>query len=144
MSDLSDSENDNLSGSLDVTGSSGSTSSTSSSSTGEVTAPRDRTPDHLSGISDVPSPSDPVMPTSRGREGTAGLEEILQVGPSTHPDRQFIKELNRVAQVQLAPIVDLTTKEGDASEKAPRASRAPPRQGSPSWPASGLVAGLCA
>ena len=116
MSDPSDSENDNLSGSVDVTGSSGSTSSTSSSSI-EVAASKDRTPDHLSGISDIPSPSDPVTPTSRGKEGAAQLEEILQVGPSSRSDRQFIKELNGAAQVQLAPVVDLTVEGGDASER---------------------------
>ncbi|GMN47899.1 hypothetical protein TIFTF001_017071 [Ficus carica] len=118
MSDLSDFENDILSGSADVPGSSSPTSSTSLSSTGEATAPRNRTPDHLSGISDVPSPSDPVTPISRGQEGATRLEEILQVGPGTRPDRRFIEELNGVAQAQLAPVVDLTADGGDALEKA--------------------------
>ncbi|GMN52755.1 hypothetical protein TIFTF001_021890 [Ficus carica] len=70
MSDLSDSENDALSGSADITGSWSLTSSTSSS-IGEVAAPRDRTPDHLSGISDIPFSSDPVTLISRGQEGAA-------------------------------------------------------------------------
>ncbi|GMN63876.1 hypothetical protein TIFTF001_032960 [Ficus carica] len=118
MSDLSDSENDILSGSANVTGSSSPTSSTSSSSTEEVTAPRDRTPDHLSGISDVPSPGNPVTPISRGQEGVAHLEKILQVGPGTRPDRRFIEELNGVAQTQPAPVVDLTADVRDVPEKA--------------------------
>ncbi|GMN51147.1 hypothetical protein TIFTF001_020295 [Ficus carica] len=115
MSYLSDSEN--LSESVDVTGSSASTSSTSSSSAGESTGPRGRTLDHLSGIWDIPSLSDPVSPTSREQGGAARLEEILQVGPSTIPDRQFIEELGGAAQAQPAPVVDLTAEGGDASER---------------------------
>ncbi|GMN69825.1 hypothetical protein TIFTF001_038868 [Ficus carica] len=63
-------------------GSSASTSSTSSSSAGESTGPRGRTPDHLSGISDIFSPSDPVSPTGREQGGAARLEEILRAGLS--------------------------------------------------------------
>ncbi|GMN32089.1 hypothetical protein TIFTF001_048161 [Ficus carica] len=117
MSDLSDSENDALLGNVDITRSSSPNLSTSSSSTG-ATTPRDRTPYHLSGISDVPSPSDPVTPISRGQEGAAQLEEILQVGPSSRPDRRFIEELNGVAQAQPAPVVDLTADVGNVPERA--------------------------
>ncbi|GMN61911.1 hypothetical protein TIFTF001_030999 [Ficus carica] len=84
MSYLSDSEN--LSESVDVTGSSTSTSSTSSSSAGESMGQRGRTPDHLSGFSDIPSPSDLVSPTSREQGGAARLEEILQAGPTEGGD----------------------------------------------------------
>ncbi|GMN50976.1 hypothetical protein TIFTF001_020118 [Ficus carica] len=117
MSDLSDSENDALSESANITGSWSSTSSTSSS-TGEATASRDRTLDHLSGILDISSSSDPVMPISRGQEGAARLEEILQVALGTLPDRWFIADLGRVAQVQPAPVVDLTVDVGDVHESA--------------------------
>ncbi|GMN65576.1 hypothetical protein TIFTF001_034652 [Ficus carica] len=54
MSDLSDSENVGLSESVDAV----STSSISSSSSGEATGPLERTPDNLSGLSDIPSGSE--------------------------------------------------------------------------------------
>ncbi|GMN68286.1 hypothetical protein TIFTF001_037348 [Ficus carica] len=117
MSDISDSENISLSESVDVAGSTASTPSTRSSSVGEATGPRDRTPDHLSGISDIPSRNDPVMPTSRGQTGAARLEDILRAGPSTVPDRQFVEELGWTAQARPAPVVDLTAEGGDASER---------------------------
>ncbi|GMN60138.1 hypothetical protein TIFTF001_029205 [Ficus carica] len=73
MSDVTDSENEALSGSVDVTGDSdpGSSLSTSSSS----------------------SSGTPVTPTSRRSEGAARLEEILRVGAGTRPDSLFIREL---------------------------------------------------
>ncbi|GMN37953.1 hypothetical protein TIFTF001_042724, partial [Ficus carica] len=64
MSDISDSENAGLSESVDAV----STSSISSSSSGEATGPGERTPDHLSGLSDVPSGSEHATATSRGQE----------------------------------------------------------------------------
>ncbi|GMN46314.1 hypothetical protein TIFTF001_015505 [Ficus carica] len=78
MSDVTDSENEALSRSVDVTGDSdlGSSSSTSSSSSGT-----------------------PVTPTSRRRDGAARLEEILQVGVGTRPDGQFIRELRDVPEL---------------------------------------------
>ncbi|GMN38458.1 hypothetical protein TIFTF001_007694 [Ficus carica] len=77
MSDVTDSENEALSRSVDVTGDSdlGSSSSTSSSSSGTT-----------------------VTPTSRRRDGAARLEEILQVGAGTRPDGQFIRELRAVPE----------------------------------------------
>ncbi|GMN38399.1 hypothetical protein TIFTF001_007630 [Ficus carica] len=117
MSDISNSENISLSESVDAAGSTVSTSSMSSSSAGEATGPRDRTPDHLSGISNIPSGSDPATPTSRGQTDAARLEEILRVGPSTVPDRQFVEELGRAAQARAAPIVDLTAEGGGAPER---------------------------
>ncbi|GMN32228.1 hypothetical protein TIFTF001_041698 [Ficus carica] len=77
MSDVTNSENEALSGSVDVTGGSdlGSSPSTSSSSS--------------SGTS--------VTQTSRRREGAARLEEILQVGAGTRPDSLFICELRGAA-----------------------------------------------
>ena len=92
MSDMSDSENAQMSGYADVTGSSSLILSSSSDTTetiGEATAQRDRTPDNLSGISDIPSSGRPATPTSYAREGVARLEEILQVGPD-HPTRLWI------------------------------------------------------
>ncbi|GMN60595.1 hypothetical protein TIFTF001_029681 [Ficus carica] len=79
MSDVTDSENEALSRSVDVTGDSdlGSSSSTSSSSSS--------------------SSGTPVTPTSRCRDGAARLEEILQVGAGTRLDRQFIRELRGAA-----------------------------------------------
>ncbi|GMN33109.1 hypothetical protein TIFTF001_003971 [Ficus carica] len=73
MSDVTDFENETLSGSVDVTGDSdlGSSPSTSSSS----------------------SSGTPVTPSSRHREGAARLEEILRVGAGTRPDSLFIREL---------------------------------------------------
>ncbi|GMN59819.1 hypothetical protein TIFTF001_028901 [Ficus carica] len=117
MSDFSNSKNEALSESANITGSSSLISSTSSSST-RATAPRDRTPDHLSGLSDVPFQSDPITPIIRGQEGTAQLEEILRVGPGTRPDRWFIEDLNGVAQAQPAPVVDLTADVGEVPERA--------------------------
>ncbi|GMN61201.1 hypothetical protein TIFTF001_030284 [Ficus carica] len=117
MSDMSDSENVNLSKSADVTGSTASTSSTRSSSAGEATGPSGQMPDNLSGISDIPSPSDPVTPISREQTGAARLEEILRVGPSTAPERGFTEELGGAAQAPLAPVVDLTAEGGDAAER---------------------------
>ncbi|GMN67186.1 hypothetical protein TIFTF001_036426 [Ficus carica] len=77
MSDVTDSENEALSRSVDVTGDSdlGSSSSTSSSSSGT-----------------------PVTPTSCRRDEAARLEEILQVGAGTRPDGQFIRELRAVPE----------------------------------------------
>ncbi|GMN74106.1 hypothetical protein TIFTF001_055766 [Ficus carica] len=77
MSDVTDSENEALSRSVDMTGDLdlGSSSSTSSSSSGT-----------------------PVTPTSRRRDGAARLEEILQVGAGTRPDGQFIRELRAVPE----------------------------------------------
>ncbi|GMN20728.1 hypothetical protein TIFTF001_043156 [Ficus carica] len=77
MSDVTDSENEALSRSVDVTGDSdlGSSPSTSSSS----------------------SSGTPVTPTSRRRDGAARLEEILQVGAGTRLDSLFIRELRGVA-----------------------------------------------
>ncbi|GMN58991.1 hypothetical protein TIFTF001_028076 [Ficus carica] len=152
MSDISDSENISLSESVDAAGSTASTSSMSSSSVGEATGPRDRTPNHLSGISDIPSGSDPVTPTSRGQTGAARLEEILRVGPSTVPDRQFVEELGRAAQARLAPIVDLTAEGGGASERTASQASTSGRSddvtsdstdpsGEEIRPANGLVAG---
>ncbi|GMN68643.1 hypothetical protein TIFTF001_037700 [Ficus carica] len=82
MSDISDSENISLSESVDAAGSAASTLSMGSSSAEEATGPRDRTPDHVSGISDIPSGSDPGTPTSRGQTGAARLEEILRASTS--------------------------------------------------------------
>ncbi|GMN20210.1 hypothetical protein TIFTF001_043032 [Ficus carica] len=78
MSDVTDSENESLSGSVDVTGDSdtGASSSTSSSSLSSSTL---------------------VTPTSRRSEGAARLVEILQVGPGTRPDSRFIRELGGAA-----------------------------------------------
>ena len=64
-------------------------------------------------MSDIPSPTDPVTPTSRGKDGAARLEEILQVGPGTRLDRRFIEEL---AAIEPASVVDLTDGR-DASER---------------------------
>ncbi|GMN54066.1 hypothetical protein TIFTF001_023197 [Ficus carica] len=77
MSDVTDSKNEALLRSVDVTGDSdlGSSSSTSSSS----------------------SSGTPVTPSNCRRDGAARLEEILQVGAGTRPDRQFIRELRGAA-----------------------------------------------
>ncbi|GMN46320.1 hypothetical protein TIFTF001_015502 [Ficus carica] len=97
MSSVSNSENDALSGSADITGSSSSGTSTSSSETAST----------ASGL---------VMPTSRRREGAARLEEILQVGPSTHPDNRFVIELNRTPAGPPPPTV-IIVEEGASSER---------------------------
>ncbi|GMN20405.1 hypothetical protein TIFTF001_043081 [Ficus carica] len=112
MSDISDSENVGLSESVDAA----STSSISSPSSGEATGPRGRTPDHLSGLSDIPSGSKHVTPTSQGQEGAARLEEILRVGPSTAPDRRFVEDLGRATQARPASVA------GHAERTASQAS----------------------
>ncbi|GMN69816.1 hypothetical protein TIFTF001_038861 [Ficus carica] len=117
MNDISDSENINLSESVDAAGSAASTSSMGSSSSGEATGPRDRTPDHLSGLSDIPSGSEHATPTSRGQTGAARLEEILRVGPSTAPDRQFVEDLGRATQARPTSIAGLAVEGGNAAEK---------------------------
>nr|GMN65922.1 hypothetical protein TIFTF001_034987 [Ficus carica] len=111
MSDISDSENAGLSESVDAV----STSSISSSSSGEATGPGERTPDHLSGLSDVPSGSEHATATSRGQEGASRLAEILQVGPSTAPDRRFIEDLGRAAQTRPASVPGPAAEGGDAA-----------------------------
>ncbi|GMN60007.1 hypothetical protein TIFTF001_029094 [Ficus carica] len=80
MSDISDSENIGLSESVDAAGSAASTSSISSSSSGEATGPRDRTLDHLSGLSDIPSGSEHATLTSRGQ---ADLGRATQARPAS-------------------------------------------------------------
>ncbi|GMN65306.1 hypothetical protein TIFTF001_034374 [Ficus carica] len=132
MSDFSDSKNTQLSGDIDVTGSSSSIPSSSSNTTGGATAPGAPTPDNLSGISDIPSPGRPAIPTSRVREGAARLEEILQVGPTTLLDRRFIEELNEADQAQPAPVVDLTDSGDEASERTASPASTSGREGSES------------
>ncbi|GMN69338.1 hypothetical protein TIFTF001_038391 [Ficus carica] len=117
MSDISDSENIGLSESEDAAGSAASTSSISSSSSGEATGPRDRTPDHLSGLSDIPSGSEHATPTSRGQAGAARLEEILRVGPSIAPDRQFVEDLGRATQARPASVTGPAAEGGNAAER---------------------------
>ncbi|GMN64582.1 hypothetical protein TIFTF001_033659 [Ficus carica] len=113
MSDISDSENAGLSESVDAA----STPSISSSSSEEATGPRERTPDHLSGLSDIPSGGEHATPTSRGQEGAARLEEILRVGPSTAPDRRFVEELGRATQARPASIAGPAAEGGKAAER---------------------------
>ncbi|GMN27968.1 hypothetical protein TIFTF001_049417 [Ficus carica] len=117
MSDISDSENIGLSESVDAAGSVASSSSISSSSSGEATGPRDRTPDHLSGLSDISSGSEHATPTSRGQAGAARLEEILRVGPSTAPDRQFVEDLGRATQARPASVAGPAVEGGNAAER---------------------------
>lgn len=114
MRSLLDSENRSLSGDADITGSSNSSSgtSTTNSSSSEETESTGQTPDNLSGISDIPSP------TSQGREGAARLQEILQVGPSTLLDSRFIQELDQTAAVQPTSVVIPTTERDVASERS--------------------------
>ncbi|GMN18672.1 hypothetical protein TIFTF001_050825 [Ficus carica] len=114
----SDSENSGLSESLDITGSEASSSRTRSSSVGEVMGPEGRTPDHLSGISDIPSPGDQVSPANRELSGAARLEKALRVGPGTAPDRRFVEELGGSFQAPTAPVVDLTVEGGEAAERS--------------------------
>ncbi|GMN65434.1 hypothetical protein TIFTF001_034490 [Ficus carica] len=106
MSDLSDSENVGLSESVDAV----STSSISSSLSGEATGPWERTPDNLSGLSDIPSGSE-------GQEGAARLDEILRVDPSTAPDRRFVEDLGRAAQTRPASVAGPTAERGNAAER---------------------------
>ncbi|GMN39806.1 hypothetical protein TIFTF001_009036 [Ficus carica] len=88
MSNLSDSENEALSGNADITGSSSSISSTSSSST-----------------------------RNNGPEGP-NTRPLVEYFRYTCPDCRFIEDLHGVAQAQPAPVVDLTTDVGDVPEKA--------------------------
>lgn len=96
MSNITDSENEALSGSMDVTGGSSSEMSPSTSSTSES-----------------------VTPTSRRGEGAARLEEILLVGSSTRPDSRFICELGEATAevpIQVNPTEDARERSaGEAS-----------------------------
>ncbi|GMN48122.1 hypothetical protein TIFTF001_017298 [Ficus carica] len=106
MSDVSDSENAQMSGDVDATGSSSSILSSSSDTTGTTggaAVPRDKTPDHLSGISDIPS-----------------------------PNQGFIEELNGAAQVQSAPVVDFTAGGDEASERTASQASTSGQEGSDS------------
>ncbi|GMN59471.1 hypothetical protein TIFTF001_028552 [Ficus carica] len=114
MSSVSDSENDALSGSADITGSSSSGTSTSTSSS--------ETASTTSGL---------VTLTSRRREGAARLEEILQVGPSTRPDSRFIIELSRVSAAPPPPAV-IVVEEGASSEMMTSQASTSGREGSES------------
>ncbi|GMN65021.1 hypothetical protein TIFTF001_034094 [Ficus carica] len=91
MSDISDSENDGLSGDVEITLSTSTSTGSESESTRDVTGQRSQTPEDLSGMSDLPSLEDILA--GQVREGIARLAEILQVGPSTLPDRRFISEI---------------------------------------------------
>ncbi|GMN65245.1 hypothetical protein TIFTF001_034318 [Ficus carica] len=106
MSDVTDSENEALSGSVDVTGDSDTGASLSMSS----------------------SSSTPITPTSRCREGAARLVEILQVGPGTHLDNRFICELGRAAS---EPPVQATST-GVASERSAGQASTSGREGTES------------
>ncbi|GMN74639.1 hypothetical protein TIFTF001_053189, partial [Ficus carica] len=118
MSDISDSENAGLSESLDITGSEASSSRTRSSSVGEAMGPGGQTPDHLSGISDIPSPGDQVSPANRELSGAARLEKIPRVGPGTAPNHRLVEELGGSFQAPTAPVVDLTVEGGEAAERS--------------------------
>lgn len=113
---MSDSKNDYLSGDTDIMGSSSSIVSSSSDTTEKAVEQGARTPDHLSGMTDIPSPDKPPTPNSQVQEGTAQLEQILRMGPATRPNQGFIDELNGAAQAHPAPVVDLKA-DGDAASK---------------------------
>ncbi|GMN69274.1 hypothetical protein TIFTF001_038323 [Ficus carica] len=70
MSDLSDSENAQMFEDAEVTGSS------SSNTTGEAVEQETRTPDHLSGISDVPSPISPLHRPAGREKVQAGWKKF--------------------------------------------------------------------
>ena len=79
MSDVTDSENEALSGSVDIMASSSSEASTSTSTTSS-------------------------QPTSRRSGGASRLQEILRVGPTTRPDNRFLRELGVGAPDQQAEV----------------------------------------
>lgn len=118
MSDISaNSENDNLSGEVGITGSSESMSFVSDRTTtfAEQTA---WTSDNLLDVSDIPTPSRLTAMTSHAREGTHRLRQILQMEPTTRPDRAFLENLNDVsAPGQPSQVVDLTTDKVAASDR---------------------------
>ncbi|GMN19420.1 hypothetical protein TIFTF001_039814 [Ficus carica] len=121
-----------MSGDPDITGSS-STILSSSLDTAEGAAEQGaRTPDHLLGISDVPSPDRPPTPTSWVREGVARLEQILRIDPGTRPDQGFIDEINGAGLAQPAPVVDLTAGGDDAYERTASQASTTGREGSES------------
>ncbi|GMN53243.1 hypothetical protein TIFTF001_022391 [Ficus carica] len=73
MSDqYTDSENDNLSGEVDITSTSSTDSSDTTDQTGDKVEQGTRTPDYLLDIFDIPTSSSLVVPTSQAREGAAG------------------------------------------------------------------------
>lgn len=98
MSDLSgDSENDYLSEHVDITGSSGSIDSSDFSDlTGAPAGQAGRTMDNLSDISNIPISIGEFTLTKHAREGAQRLRQILQLGPTTYPDRLFIDDLTGV------------------------------------------------
>ncbi|GMN66844.1 hypothetical protein TIFTF001_035905 [Ficus carica] len=108
-----DSKNDNLSGDVDVTGSSSSIVSSSSDTTGESAEQGAQTPDNLSGISDIPSPD-------------------RSVGPATRLDQEFIEELNGAAKAPPTLVVDLTIGGDETFESTASQASTSGREGSAS------------
>lgn len=132
MSDhFPDSENDNLSGDIDITGSSSTNTSLSLDMSGEVKQEA-RTPDYISDISNIPSPIRLAVPTSPVREGAGRLEQILRMGSGTQPNQAFIEELNGDAQAQSTLVVDLTAGEDKVSKQTASQASTSTREGSES------------
>ncbi|GMN38576.1 hypothetical protein TIFTF001_007813 [Ficus carica] len=123
MSNLSDnSKNDNISGDVNITGSSGSTDSSDSSDRTVASAEQvARTLHYLSDVSDIPTPRRLVAPTGYAREGIQRLRQIMQMRPTTRPDRFFMEELNGVqAIMQISRVVDLTEEEDAVAARMAR------------------------
>lgn len=111
-------ENYNLSEQVDVIGSSKSTDfSDSIDSTTDSVEQVGRTLDNFSGILDIPTPRGGPMPTRYKRESAQRLRQILNLGPTTLPDRSFMDELSGVRAskqpwIRTDPwVVDLTGEE---------------------------------
>ena len=123
MSDLSgDFKNDNLSGDVDITSSSGSTDSSGSSdrtvSSSEQLA---RTLDYLSNVYDFANPKRLVAPTGHAWKGVPRLRKILKMGPTTRPNCSFMDDLNGVqALVQPSPVMDLIEDEDAVTARTAR------------------------
>ena len=107
--------------------------------TGEEVEQGARTPDYILDISDIPSPDRTNVLTSQAREGAGQLKQILQMGPATRPDSAFIEELNGVAQVQSALMVNLTVGGDAASERTASQASTSGREGSESFDNTTLV-----
>ncbi|GMN63469.1 hypothetical protein TIFTF001_032565 [Ficus carica] len=96
MSDLSDdTKNDNLSIEVDITGSSENNDSYESTDyTTDLAGQAGGTPDNLSGILDIPTPTGEPAPTEYVGEGVQWLRQILEFGLTILHDHSFMNKLS--------------------------------------------------
>ena len=116
MSNLSiDSENDSLSGEVDIIGLSSTDSLDSNDWTEDMVEQVARTLDYLLDVFDIPTLRRLVAAISYVRKDVGLLRQNLQMGLTTWPNCSFLEELNgSSAPTQLPQVLDLTAGEDAA------------------------------